>query len=322
MSLKARILQKIFGTAGPTAEFGKIGSKAAALPIKTKDLALMQTLPEYDQGLAATVSDQGTSQLPFLEDLNSLFFLITSQIAYLMQAGISEWDAETEYYQGISAVLFEGEILIDNFGTPGTPNLNFNPGTNPAKWDPLELTNPLITDPVLNGSPLTKSGTEINDVVDEIEALPSPIVDETTAQTLEGPKTLTDPVIGNGAAVNKVNSIKDQGGVSANGLKFKVYQTGNWNMNSTSSISIAHGLTRQDILFVEVMIFDDGGGEETGKETSLFAAFVKDVVEGYWETSGNSDIILHVNVGGTYQTQANYNDGTINRGRMTIFYKT
>lgn len=318
MSLKTRIFQKIFGTTGPTSVFGQIGSKAAATPVKTKDLALMQTLTEYDQGLAAIISDQGTSQLPFLEDLNSLFFLITSQLAYIYQSGIPEWDAETEYYQGVSMILFEGEILIDSFGTPGTPNLNFNPGTNPTKWNqPL-----ILTLPAINGGLLEKSGTEINDVVDEIEALPSPIVDTTSAQTLEGPKTLEEPVIADGSAVNKVNSIKDQGGIATNGIKSKAFEIGNWNMNSTSFVSIAHGLTRQDILFVEAMIFNDGTGEETGTQTSLFAAFAIGVTEGYWTTSGNSDIHLHVNTGGTYQTQASYNDGAINRGRMTIFYKS
>lgn len=157
MGLKIRIFQKIFGSFGPTAEFGKIGSKAAASPIKTKDLALMQTLAQYEQGLAAIISDQGTSQLPYLEDLNSLFLLITSQLAYIMQSGIPEWDAETEYYKDVSMVLFNKEILIDAYGTPGTPNLNFNPSTNPTKWVPLTLTNlilitPEISDPVITGN--------------------------------------------------------------------------------------------------------------------------------------------------------------------------
>lgn len=137
MALLPRALQKIFGLTGGASEFGKIGSKAAGAPVTTKDLELMQTLTEYDQGMNAIVSDQGTSVLPYLEDINSLFFLTTSQIAYLFQAGIPEWDDETEYYLDVSLVVEGGITYKDTFGTGGTPNLNFQPSTNPTKWEPV-----------------------------------------------------------------------------------------------------------------------------------------------------------------------------------------
>lgn len=137
MALLPRALQKIFGSTGAASEFGKIGSKAAGAPVTTKDLELMQTLSEYDLGLPAIVSDQGTSVLPYLEDINSLFFLTTSQIAYLFQAGIPEWDDETEYYLDVSLVVEGGITYKDIFGTGGTPNLNFQPSANPDKWEPV-----------------------------------------------------------------------------------------------------------------------------------------------------------------------------------------
>lgn len=135
MSLLTRAVQKIFGLTGGTGEFGQIGSKAAGAPVTTKNLETMQALSKYDQGLNAIVSDQGTSVLPYLEDINSLFFLTTSQIAYLMQSGIPEWNAETEYYLNISLVTEGGITYKDTFGTGGTPNLNFLPSTNPSKWE-------------------------------------------------------------------------------------------------------------------------------------------------------------------------------------------
>lgn len=134
MSQLPRELQRIFGQNGGSSEFGKIGSKAAGSPATTKDLALIQSLTEYLQGLNAIVSDQGTSVLPFLEDMNSLFFLTTSQIAYLMQSGVPEWNDETEYYKDVSIVLENGQLWIDTFGSGGTPNLNFQPSTNQDKW--------------------------------------------------------------------------------------------------------------------------------------------------------------------------------------------
>jgi len=136
MALLTRALQKIFGLSGGTSEFGQIGSKAAGTPVTTKNLETMQDLTEYEEGLSAIVSDQGTSVLPYLEDINSLFFLITSQLAYLMQSGVAEWNDETEYYKDVSFVVDEGVIWKDIFGTVGSPNLNFKPSTNPGKWTP------------------------------------------------------------------------------------------------------------------------------------------------------------------------------------------
>lgn len=135
MAQLPRALQKIFGSTGAASEFGKIGSKAAGAPVTTKDLELMQSLSEYLLGLNAIVSDQGTSVLPYLEDINSLFFLTTSQIAYLFQSGIPEWDDETEYYLDVSLVVEGGITYKDIFGIGGTPNLNFQPSANPTKWE-------------------------------------------------------------------------------------------------------------------------------------------------------------------------------------------
>lgn len=137
MSLLTRAAQKIFGSTGGTSEFGQIGSKSAGSPATTKNLETMQALSQYDLGLNAIVSDQGTSVLPYLEDINSLFFLTTSQLAYLMQSGIPEWDDATEYYENISLVLRGGVLWVDTFGTPGTPNLNYDPPTNLDKWRPF-----------------------------------------------------------------------------------------------------------------------------------------------------------------------------------------
>lgn len=134
MTQLTRALQKIFGSAGGTSEFGQIGSKAAGAALTTKDLELMQALTEYDDGLEAIISDQGTTKLPYLQDINSLFYLTTSQLAYLMQSGVPEWNDETEYYADVSIVLRNGILYKDVYGTGGTPNLNFAPESNLDKW--------------------------------------------------------------------------------------------------------------------------------------------------------------------------------------------
>ena len=137
MAQLTRALQKIFGLTGGSGEFGKIGSKADGSPSTTKDLELMQSLSRYLLGMNSIVSDQGTSVLPYLEDINSLFFLTTSQIAYLMQAGVPEWNDATEYYQEVSIAVDEGMVWKDIFGSGGSPNLNFQPSLNQDKWEPI-----------------------------------------------------------------------------------------------------------------------------------------------------------------------------------------
>ena len=135
MSILSRAKQIIFGDSGGTGEFGQIGSKAAGAPATTKNLATMQSLTEYLQGLNAIVSDQGTSVLPYLEDMNSLFFLTTSQLAYIFQSGVPEWETNTDYYKALSVVLEEASLWIDKIGVDPSPNQGNNPLTNLDKWD-------------------------------------------------------------------------------------------------------------------------------------------------------------------------------------------
>lgn len=137
MSILTRAKQIIFGDSGGTGEFGQIGSKAAGAPATTKDLTVMQSLTEYLQGLNAIVSDQGTSVLPYLEDMNSLFFLTTSQLAYLFQSGVPEWDTDTDYYEFVSIVQDEGLLWLSISGVDPTPNQGNKPSTNQDKWIPL-----------------------------------------------------------------------------------------------------------------------------------------------------------------------------------------
>ncbi len=129
-TILGRVKQLIFGSTGDVAGFGKIGSKIAGSPVKTKDLAQIQSLSLYLQGLQAITN----SNLPYLQDMNSLFLLITSQLAYLYQNGVPEYDATTDYFNLISFVQVNGVIYqsIDGDGT--TPNTGNAPASSPTKW--------------------------------------------------------------------------------------------------------------------------------------------------------------------------------------------
>lgn len=134
MSLLSRVKQKIFGETASSSEMGKIGSDAAGSPATTKDLALIQSLSQYAAGLYAITASAG--QPPRIQDINSLFFLVSSQIAYNFQAGIPEWESATEYYANISFVTKGGIIYKSLTGSGGSPNVGNDPTSDVVNWVP------------------------------------------------------------------------------------------------------------------------------------------------------------------------------------------
>lgn len=129
---QSRINQLIFGDTGVTTDFGQIGSESAGTPVTTKNLDTIQALAAYLGGLASIV-DSGL-QLPRLEDQNSLFLLITTQLRYLLQAGIPEWISTAQYFADVSIVNVAGALYQAKTGTDGTPNVNHNPVGDTTNW--------------------------------------------------------------------------------------------------------------------------------------------------------------------------------------------
>lgn len=102
MANLARKLQKVFGDSGGATEFGKIGSDALGSPATSKDLDDIQSLAPYEGGLYDITAS--ASEPPRIEDINALYFLITTQLKYLFQKGIPEWIATEQYYENKSFV--------------------------------------------------------------------------------------------------------------------------------------------------------------------------------------------------------------------------
>ena len=92
-----RIPFKVFGSAGLIDFFGQFGSEQSGNPLLTKDLTQIQALPAYIIGLSAATNN-GTSN-PWLNDINSLYLLFSSMIAYLFQDGVPAYDAATTYFE-------------------------------------------------------------------------------------------------------------------------------------------------------------------------------------------------------------------------------
>lgn len=92
--------QKIFGINhedSPEGQIAKFGSQAAGTPAYSSDLGQIQSLSQYLDGwLSASVSDKS----PTAQDFNALFYLITHQLATLIQCGVPEYVEEVTYFTG------------------------------------------------------------------------------------------------------------------------------------------------------------------------------------------------------------------------------
>jgi alpha-tubulin suppressor-like RCC1 family protein len=124
MAKLSRITQKIFGSGAGANQVGQFGSYAAGSPVISSDPSVIQSLSNWLTGWFGAVVG-GNS--PAIEDMNGLHFVLTYQLAYLMQAGIPEYDTGTTYYTG-SLCMSGGNIyrsLADNNTGNALSNSNF-----------------------------------------------------------------------------------------------------------------------------------------------------------------------------------------------------
>lgn len=120
MAKLPRKTQKIF-CSKPTLEkqTSVFGTMKTSDKQYSTDVGTLQSNAAYEQGWkSATIA----SYKPFMEDFNTLNYINTSQLAYLFQQGIPEWDEATAYYKN-SFCSYNGDLwksLIDD-------NLNNTP---------------------------------------------------------------------------------------------------------------------------------------------------------------------------------------------------
>lgn len=133
MARLTRYTQSVFGSTATSNQMAQYGSLAAGTPLlysgSTITPAIVQALSNYSSGWFAAVEG---AYSPAIEDQNSLDFLETYQLSYLMQLGVPEWDAGTTYYLGSLAQNGSGVIYRSLTNT----NLN-NALTVTASWLPI-----------------------------------------------------------------------------------------------------------------------------------------------------------------------------------------
>lgn len=101
-------------------------------------------------------------------------------------------------------------------------------------------------------------------------------------------------------------------------LKFKILDIGAWNMDSTTSVTVVHGLDFTTIRSVDVILFSDIGGREYGFFSDGVLASV--TVEGAFSLTA-SYVVLYRRVGGVFDANTDFDSAVINRGKILIWYE-
>lgn len=112
---------KIFGSTPGSNQMGQFGSLKAGSAVYTTDPETIQALSNYLVGWYEAVIG-GNS--PAIQDMNSLCYLFAYQLAYHFQAGIPEWNTDTEYYIGSlvqqNGIVYRSIIDTNSGNDPST----------------------------------------------------------------------------------------------------------------------------------------------------------------------------------------------------------
>lgn len=105
MAKITRSTQKIFG-ADSINEITVFGTAKTDNPVYTKNVDSLQGGEAYADGWSAAVQ---ADYAPYMEDTNGFMYMVTSQLAYILQQGAAiEYDANTSYYKGSIVAAADG----------------------------------------------------------------------------------------------------------------------------------------------------------------------------------------------------------------------
>lgn len=135
-----RNTQKIFGGNAPSDDIAALGSFKIGTPVYTDSIQALQN-QAFEQGYGASLV---ANEAPFLEEQNSVPYVLSKQLAYNFQEGIPEYDVNTTYYIGSIVKTLNEEnkpvlyysIIDDNVG---------NEVTNAEAWEELTFTQDIPT---------------------------------------------------------------------------------------------------------------------------------------------------------------------------------
>lgn len=138
-----RKTQKIFCNSADSDQIAVFGSMATGTPVYSNDVEQLQSNEAYEIGWdAATLEDKA----PFMEEMNGMQYAMSYQLAYTLQTGMPEWDAETEYFANTSFCQVNGVIYQSNTDN----NIGNNPVTDRINWALYGSGNYLNTSQITN----------------------------------------------------------------------------------------------------------------------------------------------------------------------------
>jgi len=142
--------------------------------------------------------------------------------------------------------------------------------------------------------------------------------DSMTGPLSMGANKVTDLANGSNAqdavSFSQMNTAISAAVTSTNGLITTIVNIGDWNMDSTGLVTIAHGLTLSKIRIVEAMIIADGGGTVTPIDSGDPGA--AGTIGGGIQI--NSSSVLLIRTTGGFFDNTNYDATSFNRGFITI----
>ncbi len=100
-------------------------------------------------------------------------------------------------------------------------------------------------------------------------------------------------------------------------IRFKTIAIGNWDMDATTFVSVAHGLTLANIRSIFALIRDDA--DSLGTNLGRGVSVTDTTPQGYVSAANSTDVILARLTGGLFDATT-YNDPAFNRGWVTIIY--
>ena len=125
-----RKTQKIFGVNAPSDDIAVMGSFKSGTPVYTDDIAKLQNTA-YEEGYASSLV---MNAAPFMEEQNSIPYVLSKQLAYTFQEGIPEYDENTTYYTN-SICKVTNKLYISKTDD----NQGYNPVEDTENWEELKL---------------------------------------------------------------------------------------------------------------------------------------------------------------------------------------
>lgn len=136
MAKLQRKTQKVFAgnqTGQNQDQIAVFGSMKTGTPVYSSDIETLQS-NEYLEGWSDAILDD---KAPYLEEMNGVQYGLSYQSAYILQEGIPEYDAETEYSNtSIVKTVTNGEVVL--YASLKSANLG-NPLSDVTSWKPYPL---------------------------------------------------------------------------------------------------------------------------------------------------------------------------------------